>query len=113
MPRWNPFVEPDRPFRLRAERGGKRGESGEYGETPDNQFKMDAGGLDKIVPSLISHHTMVTTSSALERYQAQLVNDSLTAGALKFGSFTLKSGRCDQLMISCDRSAPQINLNSV
>ncbi|KAI0277987.1 phosphoribosyltransferase-like protein [Russula aff. rugulosa BPL654] len=31
--------------------------------------------------------------SALESYQAQLVNDSLTAGALKFGSFTLKSGR--------------------
>lgn len=31
--------------------------------------------------------------SALESYQVQLVNDSLTAGALKFGSFTLKSGR--------------------
>jgi len=29
----------------------------------------------------------------LECYQTQLVNDSLTAGALKFGSFTLKSGR--------------------
>jgi len=31
--------------------------------------------------------------SSLETYQAQLVDDSLKAGALKFGSFTLKSGR--------------------
>ncbi|KAI9507851.1 orotate phosphoribosyltransferase [Russula earlei] len=30
---------------------------------------------------------------ALESYQTQLVDDSLTIGALKFGSFTLKSGR--------------------
>jgi hypothetical protein len=53
---------------------------------------------------------MVTTSSALESYQAQLVNDSLTAGALKFGSFTLKSGRCDQLMFAWDHSAPELRL---
>jgi len=31
--------------------------------------------------------------STLETYQVQLVNDSLSVGALKFGSFTLKSGR--------------------
>ncbi|KAI0263045.1 orotate phosphoribosyltransferase [Gloeopeniophorella convolvens] len=31
--------------------------------------------------------------SALEAYQTQLVDDSLSVGALKFGSFTLKSGR--------------------
>jgi orotate phosphoribosyltransferase len=48
---------------------------------------------------------MVTTTSALESYQAQLVNDSLSAGALKFGSFTLKSGRYDQLIFSWDHSA--------
>ncbi len=52
---------------------------------------------------------MATTTPVLESYQAQLVNDSLTAGALKFGSFTLKSGRCDQLMFAWDRAAPQFN----
>jgi len=52
----------------------------------------------------------MATTSALESYQAQLVNDSLTAGALKFGSFTLKSGRC---VLAWDRSAPQINLKCV
>jgi orotate phosphoribosyltransferase len=39
-----------------------------------------------------------TTTTTLESYQSQLVNDALTAGALKFGSFTLKSGRCDQFI---------------
>jgi orotate phosphoribosyltransferase len=43
---------------------------------------------------------MATTTSALESYQSQLVNDALTAGALKFGSFTLKSGRCDQFILA-------------
>ena len=54
---------------------------------------------------------MATTPSALEDYQAQLVDDALTAGALKFGSFTLKSGRCDQLTFAWSHSAPQIDLN--
>lgn len=50
--------------------------------------------------------------SSLETYQAQLVNDALTAGALKFGSFTLKSGRC---VFAWDRSlnTPHIDLNRV
>lgn len=38
--------------------------------------------------------------STLETYQVQLVNDSLAVGALKFGSFTLKSGRCVLMFLS-------------
>jgi orotate phosphoribosyltransferase len=43
---------------------------------------------------------MATTTPTLETYQTQLVHGSLTAGALKFGSFTLKSGRCDPILSS-------------
>ena len=46
---------------------------------------------------------MAATTSDLESYQTELVNDALTVGALKFGSFTLKSGRCDPLMFAWDR----------
>jgi orotate phosphoribosyltransferase len=49
----------------------------------------------------------MTGTVTLEGYQIQLVNDSLTAGALKFGSFTLKSGRCDP---SYARSATPFNV---
>lgn len=31
--------------------------------------------------------------TTLEKYQSDLIEHSMTAGALKFGSFTLKSGR--------------------
>jgi hypothetical protein len=53
-------------------------------------------------PALLSSpHTIMTAAvtSAMESYQTQLVNDSLTAGALKFGSFTLKSGRYDHFTL--------------
>src|SRR5258708_12107981 len=68
-----------------------------------------SGVLDKIaalphsVPTSIIKIMDTTTSpttSALEWYQTQLVNDSLAAGPLNFCSFTLKSGRCDQLMFA-------------
>jgi hypothetical protein len=45
--------------------------------------------------------------SSLETYQAQLVDDSLSVGALKFGSFTLKSGRC------VSETAPSLRGSSV
>jgi len=41
-------------------------------------------------------HTMSDPSSTpLSEVQQQLIDGSFTAGALRFGSFTLKSGRCD------------------
>jgi hypothetical protein len=102
MFRWNP-LEPARPFQTkRSESGGVSGGAGECGETPTINLKCTVTGLDKIVPFSI----MATTPSALENYQAQLVDDALTAGALKFGSFTLKSGRCDQLTFAWSHSAP-------
>jgi hypothetical protein len=52
-----------------------------------------------------SHHYLIPTMSTLETYQVQLVNDSLSVGALKFGSFTLKSGRC-VLMLPLLRARP-------
>jgi hypothetical protein len=48
----------------------------------------------------LNTYIMATTTLALAPYQTQLVDASLTAGALKFGSFTLKSGRCDRFILN-------------
>ena len=41
-------------------------------------------------------HTLLRTSSAmatLQKYQTELIEHGMAVGALKFGTFTLKSGR--------------------
>ena len=44
--------------------------------------------------------------SALEKYQTELIEHSMAVGALKFGTFTLKSGRSVRRLSPALRSPP-------
>lgn len=47
-----------------------------------------------MVSALAVLHETTMAAPPQESYKAELIKHSMSVGALKFGSFTLKSGRC-------------------
>jgi hypothetical protein len=61
-----------------------------WGKSADTELK------DKIdfIDDLLIFSAIMATSSSISNYQSDLIEHAMSVEALKFGSFTLKSGRC-------------------